>query len=91
MKRTPIKKVSKAQARRNHGLGKLKAYLFLRSHGLCEICGKCPDWRGLAVHHIRKRSHGGSDKPENLLVVCGRCHSKEHDIVEASPGEQGRA
>ena len=54
-----------------------------RCRGLCEICGRRPDWRGLHAHHIVFRSHGGKDTLENLKMLCGRYHSKEHGIKEA--------
>ena len=28
----------------------------------------------LKVHHIRYRSEGGSDRPENLITLCSKCH-----------------
>ena len=29
----------------------------------------------LKVHHIRYRSEGGSDRPENLITLCSKCHT----------------
>ena len=50
--------------------------------GCCEHCHRHPDWRGLMKHHIIKRSHGGGDDQENIVWLCGRCHSKEHGLRE---------
>jgi len=33
----------------------------------------------LQVHHIQPRSQGGSDDLDNLVTVCGRCHSRLHE------------
>ena len=29
---------------------------------------------GLTLHHLRKRSHNGSDVPGNAITVCAICH-----------------
>lgn len=60
----------------------LLTQLMKRCKGLCEECGKPPDWRGLAPHHIKFRSQGGKDTYNNLKMLCGKCHSKAHGIKE---------
>ena len=51
-------------------------------HGLdkCDIlyCANCP---GVAVdlHHVKYKSQGGSDDPQNLCPLCFKCHSGHHD------------
>ena len=51
------------------------------SGGICEICGKPPDWRGLHPHHT---GIGASRKPLSLedKMACGKCHSALHLIYE---------
>lgn len=78
MKRTRIKPVSKKQAKRNHELAKIEP----PSDGRCEECHRLPDFRGLAKHHKLFRSHGGKDNEQNLIWLCGKCHSKAHGINE---------
>lgn len=42
----------------------------------CELCGSpCAG----EPHHIKTRGAGGSDVPENLVQLCGRCHRAAHD------------
>ena len=42
----------------------------------CRMCGKS---EGLAdVHHIIKRSQGGGDDMDNLILLCRECHNKQH-------------
>ena len=53
-----------------------------RAGGVCESCGRVPDWRGLSGHHKVKRSQGGTDDEGNIEILCGRCHSARHGIKE---------
>lgn len=57
-----------------------------RSGGGCEvgILGVC---QGVVtnVHHRRKRSHGGSWSPANLLGLCGSGTTGCHGYIEAHP------
>jgi 5-methylcytosine-specific restriction endonuclease McrA len=78
MKHTLIRKVSKKQAKRNRELSKITP----PEDGKCQQCHELPDFRGLAKHHIVLRSRGGKDNLDNLLWVCGSCHSEFHGIRE---------
>ena len=80
LKRTPIRQISKKQAARNKELAKIP----YPADGRCQnpLCRRLPDFRGLAKHHKVMRSHGGSDKPDNLIWVCAKCHSLFHGIAE---------
>ena len=49
----------------------------------CEACGWRPPWPLLKrnkrlsllhAHHVIAVYRGGSDEPENLILLCGRCH-----------------
>ena len=83
MKRTPIKKVSDKKRSQLKDEKAVHAKVIERSQGLCERCGCAPDFRGLSVHHKVFRSHGGKSTLENQVALCGRCHSKEHGIIES--------
>lgn len=62
---------------------RLTELLLIRCKGLCEICGKLPDWRGLGKHEIKSRAQGGDPcDPDNCQLSCGRCHAREHGIRE---------
>jgi len=52
---------------------------------VCEVCGKPGTGRKLPVHHIIPWQTSHDDSPENLLVVCLRCH-KTLDNVYAYQG-----
>ncbi len=78
MKRSYINKVSKKQKIKNAELDKLTP----PEDGLCQKCGKPPDWRGLARCHEIFKSAGGDNSTENVKWWCGKCHSADHGIKE---------
>jgi len=41
----------------------------------CQMPG-CRSGGSLEVHHLRYRSQGGNDDPENLLTLCWTCHHR---------------
>lgn len=61
-----------------------------RADGRCEECRGPGDWRGLHPHHVKLKGMGGvrgaakkvSDSEENLRLLCGKCHSRNHGIRE---------
>ncbi len=71
MKRSPLKRQSLKQKRREAKLAKLPKPL------LCEKCGKK---RVLDWHHKVKRSQGGQDTRDNLVALCRECHIREHGV-----------
>lgn len=44
----------------------------LEEVGKCELCGST---RELELHHVIPVVCGGSDSPENLILVCKKCHA----------------
>jgi hypothetical protein len=64
--------------------GGAKSGALRRADGRCELCGA--EWR-LSVHHIVKRSDGGLDMPENLIVLCQTCHNEVEDYAYNSREE----
>lgn len=49
-----------------------------RDSACCQWCGDTGSGAALAVHHILPRRHGGRENPDNLIVMCGKCHRKAH-------------
>lgn len=41
-------------------------------------CALCDSVRSLQVHHVMKRSQGGTDDPMNLITLCMYCHGMAH-------------
>ena len=59
------------------GFYNVKAYVLHRDGYQCQ---KCKTKKGkLSVHHIIFRSNGGTDTPNNLVVLCSDCHEKLHN------------
>jgi hypothetical protein len=51
----------------------LRRFIFWRDHGVCSVAG-CTSRYRLQPHHIRQRSEGGSDDPDNLVLLCWYHH-----------------
>lgn len=59
---------------------------YKRGYAFCSICYRpstmIVEKTGLQleVHHILEVQHGGTEDPENLLMVCCDCHNLIHSI-----------
>ncbi len=61
-----------------YGFNNTKAYVLHRDGYTCQHCkGKSKDKR-LHCHHIIFKEEGGSDDPDNLLIMCKTCHNLLH-------------
>ncbi len=86
MKQTPIRRVSKKMAQQKRDEQKLTQQLVRLCGGLCECCGKAPDWRGLGKHEPIFRSRGGNAcDPLNTIMACGDCHNHVKYPVTGTP------
>jgi hypothetical protein len=56
-----------------------------RDHGRCRTPG-CRSARGLELHHIVHREHGGRHDASNLILLCSSCHSAHHRGLLAIEG-----
>lgn len=56
----------------------VKAYVLARDRYSCQ-CGKNGCSSVLHVHHIRFKSNGGGDSPNNLITLCSKHHKMLHD------------
>jgi len=43
----------------------------------CERCGR----RGIHVHHLSYKNIG-HEEPEDVILLCGTCHQKEHGLIK---------
>jgi 5-methylcytosine-specific restriction endonuclease McrA len=57
---------------------RLSQELLEKCEGLCQKCGKAPDWRGLGLHHKLFKSRGGKSTEENCELLCSPCHEAAH-------------
>ena len=59
------------------GFENVKAYVLSRDNHKCQ-CGLTGCNEKLHVHHIKFRSQGGSDNPNNLITLCEKHHRQLH-------------
>jgi 5-methylcytosine-specific restriction endonuclease McrA len=52
--------------------------IWRRDGSRCRVPG-CRSARGLEIHHLVHREHGGSHDPSNLILICSSCHQAHHD------------
>ena len=48
--------------------------------GLCESCGRAPDWRGLSLSHTKHKGMGGTSHLytiDEVTMACGKCHAEK--------------
>ena len=55
----------------------IKMYVKKRDGYKCQCCNS-RDIPNLTVHHIIQKFDGGSDRPDNLVTVCRKCHDDIH-------------
>ena len=82
MKQTPLKRVSRKRARQILIEARLRQELLEQCKGVCMLCGKYPDWRGLSLYHVKRKSRGGERTKDNCVLSCGKCHSLDEGIKE---------
>lgn len=54
----------------------MRYFVFARDTYTCQVCKK--NGGLLNTHHIVYRSHGGTDRTDNLITVCTDCHTHEN-------------
>ena len=65
----------------------VKSYARKRDNYTCQRCKKSlKDLKKnniqLQVHHIKPKSRGGTDVPENLITLCENCHKQVHEYLK---------
>lgn len=48
------------------------------------VCQKCGRGESIHAHHIKARSDGGDDAPDNLMDLCSACHAEWHAIEQCT-------
>ena len=92
MKRTPLRRKAPLRAKRKSPEAKI-AYAELRVEIMDRSMGRCqrksPQCWGMGsdVHHVVRRSQGGTDDPANLKWLCRPCHQYIHEHVAESKAE----
>jgi hypothetical protein len=56
----------------------VRAAVLARDRHRCATPG-CRSTRFLEVHHVTPRAQGGSNRAENLITLCSRCHGFVHE------------
>lgn len=51
------------------------------------ICVNCSSTDDLHLHHIVPLALGGTNYPTNVVVLCGECHSKVHNVSLTDSGK----
>ncbi|MGD9546420.1 MAG: HNH endonuclease [Candidatus Krumholzibacteriia bacterium] len=46
----------------------------------------CRNTRFLEVHHVLPRARGGTNRPDNLITLCGACHRHIHEKAQGAQG-----
>ena len=92
MKRSPLRRRTPLRAKRKTPESKieyaeLRVEIMDRSMGRCDRKAPCCWGMGSDVHHVVRRSQGGSDDPANLKWLCRPCHQWIHDHVAESKRE----
>ena len=64
----------------------IKSYVRTRDNYTCQKCNKhiedLPKGIKLEVHHIKPRSQGGTNVPNNLITLCSKCHKQVHEYLK---------
>jgi 5-methylcytosine-specific restriction endonuclease McrA len=69
----------------------VRASVLARDRHRCATPG-CRSTHFLEVHHVTPRSRGGSNRAENLVTLCSRCHAFVHESnVALAPAQAGDA
>ena len=76
------------QQGRMKGFEHVKAYVRHRDKYKCQICGAKHVM--IHVHHYVPRKSGGSNRPDNLICLCVKCHDNVHKNRVTCPIPPGK-
>ncbi len=77
------------QANRATIAPRVRAAVLARDRYRCTAPG-CGETRFLEVHHVVPRAQGGSNRQDNLVTLCGRCHRFVHEHAGGEGGVRRR-
>lgn len=69
-----------------HGLPSwqtLRSLVYERDGGVCFVCGKPTPWEYYELGHLHDRCAGGSDHPENVVVMCITCNRLQKPVHDS--------
>ena len=59
------------------GYQNMKAFLFAREKGKCQLCGKEAEGK-MVLHHLKHRNETGTNKPSHMALLHENCHKELH-------------
>ncbi len=69
---------------------KVRSAVLARDRHRCATPG-CGAAHFLEVHHVIPRGQGGSNRADNLVTLCSRCHRFAHEQAGLAPAQVGAA
>lgn len=72
----PDIKGTEYQQGQTFGYHEVRYFVLARDNYTCQVCKKTG--KILNTHHVIYRSHGGTDRADNLITVCTDCHTHEN-------------
>jgi DNA-binding Lrp family transcriptional regulator len=62
----------------------VRAFYRAQQDNTCEMCGTHADEADeLQLHHRVRQADGGTNHPDNLLLLCKRCHGRHHWTLDS--------
>lgn len=63
----------------------VKKFIYCDRKNKCELCGADGgnDDVNLNIHHRQHQANGGTNHPENILLICEQCHNRHHGTTPA--------
>ncbi len=67
----------------------IRHQLWLRSHGVCDLCGSPINEQTCHMHEQKHRGRGGEISLDNSVMICVKCHKYAHRDRNPRWGAQG--
>ena len=59
---------------------RIRRSLLAEQDGRCTDCYDDIEYSPSEIHHIERRADGGSNRLENLVLLCPECHQERHRL-----------